>query len=120
MIKSTVSLYIPFLHIHSSQNCDLTGCDLEHANLRGSNLAGAILKDITAPLHMSQTVNVTTTTSSIQVPQAQPLAAAIPAGGGGDQNNTPPPIPPLVDGGGAVGDRHNLGSDASPPPQDQS
>lgn len=43
-----------------TQNCDLTGCDLQHANLRGSNLAGAILEDITAPLHMSQTVNVTT------------------------------------------------------------
>ena len=42
------------------QNCDLTACDLQQANLRGSNLAGAIFEDIKAPLHMSQTVNVTT------------------------------------------------------------
>lgn len=40
------------------QNCDLRGCDLQHANLRGANLAGVNFADITAPLHMSQTVNV--------------------------------------------------------------
>ncbi len=43
----------------------MTGCDLQHANLRGSNLAGAVLVDITAPLHMSQTVNVTTVHTSL-------------------------------------------------------
>ncbi|XP_003383321.1 PREDICTED: BTB/POZ domain-containing protein KCTD9-like isoform X1 [Amphimedon queenslandica] len=40
------------------ENCDLRGCDLQHANLRGANLAGVNFADITAPLHMSQTVNV--------------------------------------------------------------
>ena len=48
------------------QNCDLTGCELQHANLRGSNLTGAILKEIVAPLHMSQTVNVTTVSSQVE------------------------------------------------------
>ncbi len=43
----------------------MTGCDLQYANLRGSNLAGAVLEDITAPLHMSQTVNVTTVPTSL-------------------------------------------------------
>jgi len=51
-----------------SQNCDLTGCDLQAANLRSSNLAGAILDDMVAPLHMSQTVNVTVSTTQ---PHAQ-------------------------------------------------
>lgn len=63
---------------------------MHQANLRGSNLAGAILEDIRAPLHMSQTVNVTT--SSIQG-AAQPAAAAAAGGGGGSrdhQHNAPP------------------------------
>lgn len=41
----------------------------------GSNLAGAILEDITAPLHMSQTVNVTTI--SIGGAAAQPGGGAV-------------------------------------------
>ncbi len=54
------SNYLSLPPTHTQQNSDLTGCDLQYANLRGSNLAGAVLEDITAPLHMSQTVNVTT------------------------------------------------------------
>lgn len=53
-------------------NCDLTGCDLQHANLRGSNLAGAIFDDIIAPLHMSQTVNVTVANAPQQEAANQP------------------------------------------------
>lgn len=53
------------LHV-SLQNCDMTGCDLQHANLRGSNLAGAIFHNIIAPLHMSQTVNVSINSASGQ------------------------------------------------------
>ena len=54
-----------------SQNCDLTGCDLQHANLRGSNLAGTVLDNIVAPLHMSQTVNVTVSSAHGQHSQDQ-------------------------------------------------
>ena len=42
----------------------MTGCDLQHANLRGSNLAGAVFTNIIAPLHMSQTVNVSVSSAS--------------------------------------------------------
>lgn len=68
--KHMIKMLFDTTHINRSvislftQNCDLTGCDLQHTNLRGSNLAGAILEDITAPLHMSQTVNVTTVHAS--------------------------------------------------------
>ena len=48
----------------SPQNSDMTGCDLQHANLRGSNLGGAVFTNIIAPLHMSQTVNVSDLSSS--------------------------------------------------------
>ena len=66
----------PPLHMYP-QNCDLTGCELQHANLRGSNLTGAILKEIVAPLHMSQTVNVTTVSSQPDgTPQQPPPSLA--------------------------------------------
>lgn len=68
--------------IFSFQNCDLTGCDLQQTNLRGSNLAGAILEDIIAPLHMSQTVNVTTIS----------IAGAQATGGAGIQPHLPAPV----------------------------
>ena len=57
-VSSRVGHAVLSLSLLSLQNCDLTGCDLQHANLRGSNLAGAVFKNIIAPLHMSQTVNV--------------------------------------------------------------
>ena len=77
------------------QNCDLTGCELQHANLRGSNLTGAILKEIVAPLHMSQTVNVTTV--SIQVDGAHQQQAGQGQGQGPAQQplqQQPPHHPP--------------------------
>eukprot|EP00731_Ephydatia_muelleri_P020396 Em0013g123a len=61
------------------ENCDLTGSDLQHANLRGSNLAGVIFDNIIAPLHMSQTVNVTVQAAPLTLPPQGPL---------------PPPAPP--------------------------
>lgn len=64
------------------ENCDLTGSDLQHANLRGSNLAGVIFDNIIAPLHMSQTVNVT-------------VQAALPQNNSfSPQGPLPPPPPP--------------------------
>lgn len=106
------------------QNCDLTGCDLQQANLRGSNLAGAILEDIIAPLHMSQTVNVTTI--SIQG-TAAPRAGAGAGGqggqlggpGAGDQPHPPPPPPPPappVAVAGADGSRNEQVQLQNPPP----
>ncbi len=113
------------MHISLPQNCNLTGCDLQHANLRGSNLAGAILEDIRAPLHMSQTVNVTTTVGGQQgagppsqnglgpIVQHQILNAAgappIVAPGDDNNDNVPLPVRPQqaanrVVGGGASED----------------
>ena len=48
----------------------MTGCDLQHANLRGSNLAGAVFTNIIAPLHMSQTVNVSDSSASVPSPDS--------------------------------------------------
>jgi uncharacterized protein YjbI with pentapeptide repeats len=52
------------------ENSDMTGCDLQHANLRGSNLAGAVFTNIVAPLHMSQTVNVSDSSASVPSPDS--------------------------------------------------
>ena len=69
----------------------MTGCELQHANLRGSNLTGAILKEIHGPLHMSQTVNVTTVSSQVD-------GAQTPAHGSAphhhSQGTAPAPAPP--------------------------
>ena len=75
------------------QNCDLTGCELQHANLRGSNLTGAILKEIVAPLHMSQTVNVTTVSSQADgMTQQAPPPSLLAAGQGHASQHVPPPV----------------------------
>ena len=104
------------------QNCDLTGCELQHANLRGSNLTGAILKEI-PPLHMSQTVNVTTVSiqanGSQQHQHQQPQGQGPAVGAPGQpqqpnvlqhhqQPNQPGASPPHMPGGeGDIqGDQH--------------
>ena len=87
--------------VFHAQNCDLTGCDLQHANLRGSNLAGAVLEDITAPLHMSQTVNVTTVHANSLLSDGAVVVnqAAVSQGG------PPPPHQPHRAQGTAAQDR---------------
>ena len=67
------------------QNSDMTGCDLQHANLRGSNLAGAVFTNIVAPLHMSQTVNVSDSSASVPSPDSTSGALT-------DRIRTSPPL----------------------------
>lgn len=71
----------------------MTGCDLQHANLRGSNLAGAVFTNIIAPLHMSQTVNVSVSSAaSMSPPSSSSSSANLPDGG--------PPANPATDDDG--------------------